>query len=64
MDVILGILIYLAGILVAYNQIPNWCDHKITTEDDYYKLFLLSLLSWSVFPIYLIVYIANKAEEE
>lgn len=49
---------------MAYNQIQHWSDHEITEKDEYQTLFLLSMLSWAIYPLYGLVRLFKKAREE
>ena len=56
--------LYIMGVYTAYHQIQKWTDHKIEKEDEYHTLFILSLLSWVVYPLYGLIYIFRKCEED
>ena len=56
--------IYIVGVWVAYNQIQRWSDHEITEKDEYQTLFMLSMLSWAIYPLYGLVWLIKKGREE
>ena len=49
---------------MAYNQIQRWSDHEITEKDEYQTLFMLSMLSWAIYPLYGLVWLIKKGREE
>lgn len=55
--------IYIVGVYVAYFQIQRWADHKIAGDDEYQTLFMLSLTSWFIYPIYGLVSLFKKCRE-
>jgi putative copper export protein len=56
--------IYIVGVYMAYFQIQKWTGHKITEDDEYQTLFLFSLFSWLVYPIYGLIWVIKKDEED
>lgn len=64
MNTFLTLAVYIVGVYVAYFKIQKWADHKVTKEDEYQTLFILSLLSWLVYPLYGIAYLIRKYKEE
>ena len=57
------LILYILGIYVAYFQLQRWADHEVTTNDEYQTLFMLSLLSWLVYPLYILVLMIRKVQE-
>ena len=57
-------ILYVIGIIVAYFQLQRWSDSPVTDDEEYQALFAFSLLSWLVYPIYIIARILNKTGEE
>ena len=64
MTTFITLAIYIVGVWMAYNQIQRWSDHEITEKDEYQTLFMLSMLSWAVYPLYGLVWLIKKAREE
>ena len=56
--------IYIVGVWMAYNQIQRWSDHEVTDKDEYQTLFMLSMLSWAIYPLYGLVWLIKKGREE
>jgi len=56
--------VYIAGVYMAYFQIQRWAGHELTEGDEYQTLFILSLASWLIYPVYGIVWIFKKDEED
>ena len=57
-----ALVLYITGVYTVYFQMQRWSDDLITKED-YDSLFRISLLSWLVFPLYILVIIIKKEEE-
>ena len=55
--------IYIIGVFAAYFQILRWNEKPITKEDEYQVLFMLSMLSWLIFPVYCLAWLFRKCEE-
>lgn len=64
MAAIIVLTIYIVGVYVAYFQVQKWADHEVQDKDEYQMLFMLSLLSWLVYPLYVVVWIIRKEQEE
>lgn len=64
MDTLIILAVYILGVYTAYFQLQKWADHKVTDTDEYQTLFMLSLISWLIFPIYGIVCLIRKVKEE
>lgn len=58
------LIVYIAGVFAAYFQIQRWERHEATSRDEYQTLFMLSMLSWIIYPLYGIICLIRKAEEE
>lgn len=56
--------IYILGVYTAYFQVQKWADHEVKEHDEYQMLFLVSLLSWLVYPLYALVHIFRNYGEE
>jgi len=56
--------IYIVGILVAFQQIKHWNENEITSLDEYQVLFILSMLSWLIYPIYVFAWLISKVRED
>ena len=64
MTTFITLAIYIVGVWMAYNQIQRWNDHEITDKDEYQTLFMLSMLSWAIYPLYGLVWLIKKGREE
>lgn len=58
------LVVYVLGVYVAYFQIQEWTKHEAVSEYDYQTLFLLSLFSWLIYPIFGLVWLFKKIQEE
>ena len=56
--------IYILGVYTAYIQVQKWANHEVKESDEYQTLHMLSLLSWFIYPLYFIVWLIRKAQEE
>ena len=56
--------IYISGIWAAYFQLHHWNGEDIDTDKEYQTLFMLSMLSWMIYPIYGFVWLVHKTSEE
>ena len=56
--------VYIVGVYLAYFQVQKWADHEITEVDECQTAFMLSLLSWMVYPLYGLACIIRNAREE
>ena len=63
MGTLLALIIYIAGVYIAYFQIQKWAEHKITEDEEYQTLFMFSLFSWLVYPIYGLIRVIKKNKE-
>lgn len=52
MNTLIVLLIYIVGVYAAYFQLQKWATCKVTEDDEYQVLFMVSLLSWFVYPLY------------
>ena len=64
MMTIIVLLVYIVGVYMAYFQIQRWAGHKLGDWDEYEAVFTFSLFSWLVYPIYGVVWLINKSQEE
>ena len=64
MTTFIAMAIYILGVYIAYFQIQKWAGHEVTDHDEYQMLFLLSLLSWLIYPLYWLVLIFRNCGEE
>ena len=58
------LVVYILGVYIAYFQIQKWTEHEAISEYDYQTLFLLSLFSWLIYPIFGLVWLFKKIQEE
>ncbi len=63
-ETLIILAIYVIGVYLAYFNLIKWCKNKPKEEEEYNILFTLSLISWLIFPIYLIIWAINKAGED
>ena len=56
--------VYVVGVWMAFHQLQRWCGHEVDNKDEYQTLFILSTLSWGIYPLYGIVCLIRKFEEE
>ena len=63
-NTLIVLAVYILGVYIAFFQLQKWADHKVGNNDEYQTLFVLCLISWLIFPIYGIVYLIRKVEEE
>lgn len=64
MTTLIVLIIYIVGVYAAYVQLQKWANHRLMDEDEYQALFVFSLFSWLVYPIYGIIWIFRKDEED
>lgn len=64
MSTFIILAIYILGVYTAYHQVQKWVDHKVADNDEYQMLFMISLLSWLVYPVYGLVLIFKKCGED
>ena len=61
---IIGIAIWLIGAILAWFQIKYWNrDRELSYPEDYIALTFFSLLSWSIYPIWVIQWIYKQIED-
>lgn len=61
---IIGIVIYLIGAMIAWFQIRYWNrDNILAFPADYIKLTLWSLLSWLVYPVYIVGWVYEQTNK-
>jgi hypothetical protein len=58
------LVLYIIGTWTAYEQLIDWSNGTLSEEEDYRKVFLLSSLSWLLFPLYGLLCIIRKVEGE
>ena len=63
MSTFIVLAVYIVGVYIAYFQLQKWADHEIYKKDEFHTVFMVSLLSWFIFPIYGLVYMFQKCEE-
>jgi hypothetical protein len=63
-NTLIVLAVYILGVYIAFFQLQKWAGHKVGNNDEYQTLFVLSLISWLIFPIYGVVCLIRKAEEE
>lgn len=54
------LLVYISGVYAAYFQIQRWAKHELNDEDEYQTLFVLSLFSWLIYPLYGLIWLMKK----
>ena len=64
MATLIILTIYIFGVWMAYFQLHNWGERNNLKDEDYQTIFMLSTLSWFIFPIYGIIKLLNMSEEE
>ena len=64
MSTLIVLIVYIAGVHTAYFQLLKWADHPISSTDEFRQIFQVSLLSWFIYPVYGLVWLLNKCEEE
>lgn len=52
------------GVYTAYFQMQKWAGYKVTGDDEHQMLFVVSLVSWFVYPIHWIVWLYRKCMED
>ena len=63
MESIIVLIVYIVGVYMAYRQLLRWNDGA-ATQEEYQILFMFSLLSWLIYPLYGIVWLYRKYGEE
>ncbi len=64
MNTLLILAIYIMGVYTAYFQMQKWAGYKVTDDDEHQVLFVVSLVSWFVYPIHWIVWLYRKCMED
>lgn len=64
MESIIVLIIYVVGVCMAYRQLLRWNDGAATQVEEYQMLFMFSLLSWLIYPLYGIVWLLRKYGED
>lgn len=55
---------YLAGVWVAYFQLLRWHGKKTSCIHEAQVLFMLSMLSWFIYPVYWMAWLIKCDREE
>lgn len=63
-ETLIVLAIYVTGVYLAYFNLLKWCKEAPKREEEYSILFAVSLMSWIIFPIYLIIWAINKSAED
>lgn len=63
MTILLVFVIWFLGVLVAREQLRYWFRDRVLTPEEYDELMFFSVLSWGIYPVYLLEWIANKLKE-
>ena len=63
MESIIVLIVYIVGVCMAYRQLLCWNDGA-ATQEEYQMLFMFSLLSWLIYPLYGIVLLHRKYGKE
>ena len=64
MTTFITLSIYIIGVWVAFFQLQHWSQKKVKDGDEYQTLFMLSMLSWLIYPLYGLVWLIRKGKEE
>jgi hypothetical protein len=57
------IVIYLIGVVVAGLQIKYWLRDVVVSKEKYRQIMSLCILSWAIYPAYVLDYILYKLEK-
>lgn len=57
------IVIYLIGVVVAGLQIKYWLRDVVMSKEEYQKVMSLCILSWAIYPAYVLDYILYKLDK-
>lgn len=57
-------ILYIVGVWVAFLQMRLWSDTKALEGEDHLVLFMCSLISWGIYPLYGLVWLINKIGED
>ena len=64
MTIFITLAIYIIGVWAAFFQIHHWSQKEVKDGDEYQTLFMLSMLSWLIYPLYGLVWLIRKGKEE
>ena len=56
--------VYISGVLMAFYQLQKWHEKEPKNMEEFQALFMLSMLSWLIYPVYGLAWLYNKCEEE
>ena len=56
--------IYIIGVWAAFFQLQRWNQKEVKDGDEHQTLFILSMLSWLIYPLYGLVWLIRKGKEE
>ena len=60
MTIIIVLALYISGVWVAYFQLQRWHDEELEITNEVQVLFMLSMLSWIIYPVYGVTWLINK----
>ena len=64
MSTLIVLIVYIAGVHIAYFQLLKWTDPPVSSTDEFKQIFQVSLLSWFIYPVYGLIWLLNECEEE
>lgn len=59
-SLIIVVAVYITGIWIAFFQLQLWCGKRVSKDEECELLFMMSTLSWLIYPLYFIVKLLNK----
>lgn len=58
--IIIVLALYISGVWVAYFQLQRWYNEELEVSNEVQVLFMLSMLSWIIYPVYGVTWLINK----
>ena len=58
--IIIVLALYISGVWVAYSQLQRWHNEELEVPNEVQILFMLSMLSWIIYPVYGVTWLINK----
>lgn len=62
--VIIGWIVWITGVYAAWFQIDLWCTEKSIPPEKSQAKIMLCLLSWVIYPVYLIAWLYDKYNKD
>jgi bacteriorhodopsin len=56
--------IYILGVIMAFYQLQEWHKEEARNIKEFQTLFMLSMLSWLIYPIYGVVWLIKNYGED